>query len=141
MSRYFVKWKGVESGPYSAGELRDMYNAGKIGLIHYVREENSANWHLFREFLSGENIGEAASPVDDAKKTSLYIESDTPDAYRNGAALDADVLRGLVPYPELFDKTMIMMESLGLVSKSEYGSYDEDEALKLEIYNAINREL
>ena len=74
MSRYFVKWKGVESGPYSAGELRDMYNAGKIGLIHYVREENSANWHLFREFLSGENIGEAASPVDDAKKTSLYLQ-------------------------------------------------------------------
>ena len=72
MSRYFVKWKGVESGPYSAGELRDMYNAGKIGLIHYVREENSANWHLFREFLSGENIGEAASPDDDTKKTSLY---------------------------------------------------------------------
>lgn len=57
------------------------------------------------------------------------IETVAKTIYRNGAALDADVLRGLVPYPELFDKTMIMMESLGLVSKSEYGSYDEDVTL------------
>ena len=38
MSRYFVKWKGVESGPYSAGELRDMYNAGRtVGNTGYGR--------------------------------------------------------------------------------------------------------
>ncbi|MFR6032920.1 MAG: hypothetical protein ACLUKN_06890 [Bacilli bacterium] len=50
-----------------------MYNIGKIGLIHYVREENSANWHLFREFLSGKTLAKP-SPVDDAKKTSLYLQ-------------------------------------------------------------------
>ena len=57
------------------------------------------------------------------------IETVVKTIYRNGAALDADVLRDLVPYPGLFEETMVVMESLGLVSKSEYGNYDEDVTL------------
>lgn len=74
MSRYFVKWKGVESGPYSAGELYDMYNAGKIGLIHYIREENSQDWHLFRDFMAGKDIGETSDPIDPPRKVTLYLQ-------------------------------------------------------------------
>ncbi len=75
MSRYFVKWKGVESGPYSATQLRDMFNAGKVGLIHYIREENSEQWHLFREFLAGDDISEHKDVQQaQAKKLSVYLQ-------------------------------------------------------------------
>lgn len=48
MKKFFLSWKGVESGPYSAEEIADMLERGKIGLLHLVRTE-STQWKPLKD--------------------------------------------------------------------------------------------
>ncbi len=38
---FYISWKGTESGPYSANNIRDMLETGKIGYLHFVRTRTS----------------------------------------------------------------------------------------------------
>ncbi len=48
MKKFFLSWKGAESGPYSAEEIADMLERGKIGLLHLVRTE-STQWRPLKD--------------------------------------------------------------------------------------------
>lgn len=54
---YYVKWKGVESGPFSEEEIRGMFDTGKIGLLHEIRPESSDRWLAFdgRDFPAAQS--------------------------------------------------------------------------------------
>ena len=50
MSNFFIKWKGIESGPFSGEEIRGMFETGKIGLLHEIRSEGENEWFLLKDF-------------------------------------------------------------------------------------------
>lgn len=50
MSNFFIKWKGIESGPFSGEEIRGMFETGKIGLLHEIRAEGENEWLLLKDF-------------------------------------------------------------------------------------------
>ena len=50
MSNFFIKWKGIESGPFSGEEIRGMFETGKIGLLHEIRAEGENEWFLLKDF-------------------------------------------------------------------------------------------
>ncbi len=50
MSReYYLKWKGVESGPYSRDEINAMLASGRAGLLHKIRRTDGP-WTLLKDF-------------------------------------------------------------------------------------------
>lgn len=58
--KYFIKWKGDESGPFTAEQMKEMFETGRVGMLHNVRPENDGSWIPFKEFLASgpfENIG------------------------------------------------------------------------------------
>jgi len=66
---FYLKWKGRESGAYSAQELREMLALGKIGYLHLVRTR-ATGW----EPLKDADLSEMASraPASAAKKTDAF---------------------------------------------------------------------
>jgi len=47
--KYFLKWKGEISGPFSADELRSMQTLGHIGLLHEIKTDGGS-WTLLKNF-------------------------------------------------------------------------------------------
>ncbi len=68
---FFLSWKGRESGPFSAKEIKDMLGCGKIGMLHLVRTKSTA-WKPLKN-------------VDLSKMT----DESAPAAPRSGEKIDA----------------------------------------------------
>lgn len=47
--KYFLKWKGETSGPFSADELRSMQILGQVGLLHEIKTDGGS-WTLLKNF-------------------------------------------------------------------------------------------
>lgn len=45
---FFLSWKGTESGPFSEGDIREMLECGKIGLLYQIRTE-TAQWRPLKD--------------------------------------------------------------------------------------------
>ena len=48
--KYYLLWKGAESGPYDADEISRMAKFGRIGSMHKIREEGSSEYVGARDF-------------------------------------------------------------------------------------------
>lgn len=58
--KYFIKWKGDESGPFTPEQMKEMFETGRVGMLHQVRSEGEGAWVPFKEFLASnpfENVG------------------------------------------------------------------------------------
>lgn len=48
--KYYLLWKGVETGPYDAAEISRMAKFGRIGPMHKIRKEGSSEYVGARDF-------------------------------------------------------------------------------------------
>lgn len=48
--KYYLLWKGTETGPYDAAEISRMAKFGRIGPMHKIREEGSSEYVGARDF-------------------------------------------------------------------------------------------
>ncbi len=69
---FYILWKGTESGAYSAKDIRDMLNTGKIGYLHLVRTKSS-QWIALKDVDLDKLSCEAKIAVKNKEKQSDFF--------------------------------------------------------------------
>ncbi|MBO5255312.1 MAG: hypothetical protein J6B07_05745 [Opitutales bacterium] len=48
--RYYLLWKGVESGPFSSEEIERKLKFGEIGLLYKIKSEIDSEYFLLKDY-------------------------------------------------------------------------------------------
>ena len=48
--KYYLQWKGVQSGPFSIEEVERMLKFGEVGILHKIRMEDDDEFVLLKDF-------------------------------------------------------------------------------------------
>ena len=48
--KYYLQWKGVQSGPFSIEEVERMLKFGEVGILHKIRMEDDDEFILLKDF-------------------------------------------------------------------------------------------
>ncbi len=68
-TKYYLLWKGLESGPYTVAEIQRMLKFGEIGVLHKIRNEHTSEYILLKDFNF--SIEEYQKPVSENASFAL----------------------------------------------------------------------
>ena len=60
-SKFLLRWKGAESGPFSIEEIRELLDAGEISRLHQVQVNR--RWKLLDDFAEINPARERPAPM------------------------------------------------------------------------------